>query len=196
MYYRNEGDLMKFLTNLLKDFKLITSNEGGWAWAIPAAMAAYGAYQGDQKEQRVAKQNKAAATQTQFSPWTKMGQGQLQDTGGGAIGGAVQSGIAGLGLMQGYNAANAATAAKGAATAASAAAPAAQAASSAPAAQAAFNQVPMQQAGAVSPEVANSYVAAPADRAQLGQNMFTGSNYQQPKYNWGGQNNQMLYASN
>lgn len=105
---------MKFLKNLLKDFKLIAGNEGGWAWAIPAAMAVYGAVQGEEQADQARRMNKAAATQTEFSPWTKMGAGQLRSEGAGALGGAVQGGLSGLSMMQAYDAANAAKGAAGA----------------------------------------------------------------------------------
>ena len=93
----------------------VLNNEGGWAWAIPAAMAAYGAIQGEQQADEARRMNRAAATQTEFSPWTKMGKGQLRSEGAGALGGAVQGGLSGMSMMQAYNAANAAKGAQGAA---------------------------------------------------------------------------------
>lgn len=83
---------------LLQELKSILSNDGGF-W-IPLAMAAYGAYQGNKNKNAAHKQNQAAATQTQFSPWTKMGAGQTRDTGAGALGGAVSGGLSGMAMSQ------------------------------------------------------------------------------------------------
>jgi hypothetical protein len=98
---------MKFLKALLNDLKLVAGNEGGWAWAIPAGMAVLGYMQGEDQKAQARAQNKAAAVQTQFSPWTKMGAGRTVSEGSGGLGGAIQGGLAGMGMMQNFNAANA-----------------------------------------------------------------------------------------
>lgn len=82
---------------LLNDFKTLMGNDGFW---IPLALAAMGAVQGSEQEKQVRKQNQAAATQTQFSPWTRMGAGQLQANNHSALGGAVQGGLGGLMMQQ------------------------------------------------------------------------------------------------
>lgn len=109
MYNCNEGDLMKFLKSLLKDLMLITGNEGGYAWAIPAAMATMGYLQGEEQKAQNKHQNKVAATQTQFSPWTGMGKGQTVREGSGGFGGAVQGGLTGASMAQNYGQAQQAT---------------------------------------------------------------------------------------
>lgn len=101
------------LKSLFNDFKAITGNDGGWVWAIPAAMAAMGAITGAEKEKQARKQNRAAATQTEFSPWTGMGKGQLVDGGAGPLAGAIQGGVSGLGMAQGMGGFQGAQAAQG-----------------------------------------------------------------------------------
>ena len=90
-----------FLKSLISDFKTISGCEGGYVWMIPAAMAAIGAITAKNKETQARKMNKAAATQTEFSPWTGMGKGQMVDGGAGALAGGIQGGIAGMGMAQG-----------------------------------------------------------------------------------------------
>ena len=78
------------------------------AWWIPA-LAAVGALQGGQQAsaQRKAQaaQNKAAAAQTEFSPWTHMGAGQTsnaptQSDFGGALLGGIEGGLTGAAFGQ------------------------------------------------------------------------------------------------
>ena len=70
------------------------------SWVV-VGMAAVGAVQGAEQRSAQKKANKAqadaAAAQTEFSPWTKAGPGQLnqQAVTGSALGGAVQGGLAG-----------------------------------------------------------------------------------------------------
>ena len=83
---------------LWEDFKLIMGNDGGF-W-VPLAMAAYGAYQGNQQQKQAAAMNKAAAAQTEFSPLTGSGPGQIQMSGADALSGAIKGGMAGLQFQQ------------------------------------------------------------------------------------------------
>ena len=80
------------------------------------AMAGLGMLQGKVQRDAQADANKAnakaAAAQTQFSPYTKMGAGSfqaapIQSSAGAMLGGAAQGAVAGLNLSQSYNKAQA-----------------------------------------------------------------------------------------
>lgn len=68
--------------------------------------AALGAIQGERQANRVASINRANAEQTRYSPWTGMGAGKIQSTGGGWFDGALQGGTAGMMLGQQFDNAN------------------------------------------------------------------------------------------
>ena len=92
---------MKIFKTLLKDFKKLMVNDGGF-W-VPLAMAAYGAYQGHQAEQQEKRNNRAAAVQTEFAPYTGMGPGKIQNSGQNFLTGAVTGGVSGMGMQQNIN---------------------------------------------------------------------------------------------
>lgn len=71
-------------------------------WMLPVGMAALGAIQGENKRQKEKAMNLAAAEQTRYSPWTGMGLGQLQNSGSGALGGALQGGLSGAMMAQSF----------------------------------------------------------------------------------------------
>ena len=65
------------------------------AAAVPLGLAAVGAIQGEEERSQNRALNKAAAEQTKFSDITGRA-GTLRPVGGGAFGGALQGGLAGL----------------------------------------------------------------------------------------------------
>lgn len=69
-------------------------------WAIPLGMAALGAVNAKQKQEQQEASNKAQAELTRYSPWTGM-QGKLDFSAPSMLGGAMQGGVAGLGMAQG-----------------------------------------------------------------------------------------------
>lgn len=73
-------------------------------WLIPAGMAAAGAYKGSQDRAQEGRDRLAESEIARWSPWTGMAPQRVKG-GSGAIGGAMQGGIAGAGLMQNMKAA-------------------------------------------------------------------------------------------
>ena len=73
-------------------------------WAIPLAMAAAGAIQGQQKREQEKRDRKAEAEIARWTPWTGMAPQRVQ-AGGGPLGGAVTGGLQGASFMQSMNAA-------------------------------------------------------------------------------------------
>ena len=91
------------MRNFLKELFSIFSNDGGFVWAPMLAGAAIGALKHQMVDKPKAQaQNRAAAVQTQFSPWTGMGAGKTVD-GGSMLGSAMQGGMAGAQLGQAYD---------------------------------------------------------------------------------------------
>ena len=72
-----------------------------WQVLVPIAMGAMSAHSANQKNEAKLKQNMAAAEQTRWSPWTNMGQGQLDMNYSNPDAQAIQGGIQGAMLMQG-----------------------------------------------------------------------------------------------
>jgi hypothetical protein len=77
-------------------------------WLIPAGLAAAGAYKGQQDLEQSNRDRMAQAEVARWSPWTGMAPQQVS-RGAGVLGGALQGGVAGAGLMQGFSAAEAPT---------------------------------------------------------------------------------------
>ena len=73
-------------------------------WVIPAAMAAAGAIKGQQDREQEGRDRIAEAEVARWSPWTGLAPGRVK-AGPGVVGGAMQGGLAGAGLMQGVDAA-------------------------------------------------------------------------------------------
>lgn len=69
-------------------------------WALPLGMAALGALQSEQKRKDTAEWNKKQAELHKYSPWTGM-KGEIRENNQDAMGGALQGGVAGLGMAQG-----------------------------------------------------------------------------------------------
>lgn len=69
-------------------------------WALPVAMAGVGAVQGDAKRRQNERDAKAQAEVARWSPWSGMSPHQVaQDD--SAWGGAMQGGVAGMGMIAG-----------------------------------------------------------------------------------------------
>lgn len=68
---------MKFLKMLYNDFLKIMGNNGGF-WIPMAIGAGLGLLKNQEDQRQVRRMNKAAAAQTEFSPLTGMGPGQIQ----------------------------------------------------------------------------------------------------------------------
>jgi hypothetical protein len=71
-------------------------------WWLPLAMMGAGAAKGALDQRQAGRQRKAEAEIARWSPWTGM-QAQRVDDGPGILGGAMQGGVSGLGLMQGMS---------------------------------------------------------------------------------------------
>lgn len=70
-----------------------------WPWALAAGSALLGMDQARQQQKQQKAQNLAAAAQTEYSPWTKMGPGQIQTGGASPLAAGLQGGL--TGFMQG-----------------------------------------------------------------------------------------------
>lgn len=68
-------------------------------WWVPVAMAAAGAVEGDAKQKRNEKKLQAQAEIARWSPWTDMKPHDVS-TEDSAIHGAMQGGVAGMGMIQ------------------------------------------------------------------------------------------------
>lgn len=68
------------------------------SWIVVGSTVALGAYQGAQQRKQIERQNRAAAEQTRWSPWTGMGAGQIQADGSTLLGDAMKGGIQGVSL--------------------------------------------------------------------------------------------------
>lgn len=69
------------------------------AWWLPAmaiGSALMGADQARQQQKQQKAQNMAAAAQTEYSPWTGMGAGQVQTGAPSTLGSGLQSGLSGF----------------------------------------------------------------------------------------------------
>lgn len=152
---------------MLKFLKMALGNEGGY-WQMLAG-AGLGLLKNKADKERADRMNQAAATQTMYSPHTGMGPGQITQAPSG-FEAALQGGMAGaqMGMMgksaglwgQGSEAASGAT-------------------SAAASGGGQMSAVPMQ-AQAISPDVANSYVANNQNRNQFGNDWFMGMGQQNP----------------
>lgn len=71
------------------------------AVGVTGASALMANQQAKQQQKQQAAQNMAAATQTEYSPWTKMGPGQLQTGAADPTAATLQGGL--TGFMQGSN---------------------------------------------------------------------------------------------
>lgn len=69
--------------------------------ALAGGSALLGMDQARQQQKQQKAQNMAAATQTEFSPWTGMGQGQMQSGAPSTLAAGLQGGL--TGFMQGKN---------------------------------------------------------------------------------------------
>lgn len=84
----------------LKVLGLILSNENGYAWLIPAAMAAMGALKAKKQQKAAADHDKYRRAVLQHSYWTKMKDPGAKDAGPGVLGGGIQGGLMGMGANQ------------------------------------------------------------------------------------------------
>ena len=75
-------------------------------WIIPAATAAVGAYQGNEKRKQSERDAKAQAEVARWSPWTGMSPQHIAQN-DSALGGAFQGAVGGMSLGQSVDAANA-----------------------------------------------------------------------------------------
>jgi hypothetical protein len=71
------------------------------SWIATGVTAGVGLLSAKQAQKQQKAQNMAAAAQTEYSPWTKMGAGQLQTGAPDPLMGAVQGGLGGY--MMGKN---------------------------------------------------------------------------------------------
>lgn len=70
-------------------------------WAIPVGMAALGAVKGEQDRQQARNDRKMEAEIARWSPWTGMQAQRVRDN-SSPLGGALQGGVGGLGIMQAF----------------------------------------------------------------------------------------------
>jgi hypothetical protein len=95
---------MKWIINLVKKFlsSPVINNEGGYFWIPMAVMAGAQMLQNREQQAQADKQNKIAATQTEFSPWTGQGPGQTVAGPGSMLAAGAKGAAQGAAMGQAY----------------------------------------------------------------------------------------------
>jgi hypothetical protein len=73
-----------------------------WQLLVPLATGMISASNTNKKNEQMKAQNLAAAEQTRYSPWTKMGAGSINTNYGDPLASAIQGGIQGATFAQGF----------------------------------------------------------------------------------------------